>query len=375
MFWCNCEVVCLKFNSLQIDEFRGIKNLHLRDLQNVNLLLGDNDAGKTSVLEAISMFENLGELDSVIRNSRMRMYSSRVYLRDSYRPFESFVHLFPFGQEHKHLKISATIDGQCDYLEIDAELVRVLKTYTEKELKGYAGFFSKNENASVAEREVVALQGRLQTTSQTSNIEIDETYNYRIPVGISKRDSFPIEYMAPGDHLSGRSGNSIFKTSKKQELEIVTLLRLIDPEIEGFKLQPNDLTGGTNQVVEHRRYGDVPLYTYGDGVKKMFALASCVLFAKDGVLMIDEIETSLQASNLEKVFSWLLSACKLFNVQLFVTTHSLESVASLVSCAVVDTESELACFRLEKDEDGVYAKRFSEDELDSMVNGRGLDVR
>lgn len=362
----------MKFDSLDIEEFRGIKNLHLKGLQNVNLLLGDNDAGKTSVLEAISMFESPNEIDAIIRNSRVRIYAARMSIRDLYRPFESFVHLFPFGQEHKHIKISATIDNQYDYLEINGELVHVLKTFTERELRRSLSISTKNANIPISEREVVALQGTLQTASSENIIDIDETYDYRIPL---KHNHRPIEYLAPGDHLSGRSSPSIFKASKKQELQIVSLLQLIDPEIEGFKLQPNDLTGGTNQVIEHRRYGNVPLYTYGDGVKKMLTLASSVLFAKNGILMIDEIETSLQASNLKKVFSWLLSACKQFNVQLFVTTHSLESIATLVSCAVADTESELACFRLEKDADEVYAKRFSESELDAMVNGRGLDVR
>ena len=110
-------------------------------------------------------------------------------------------------------------------------------------------------------------------------------------------------------------------------------------------------------------------------MKKILSLAAGVLRAKSGILMVDEIETSLQASNLKHVFTWLLNACKLFDVQLFVTTHSLESVSTLASCAVADTESELTCYRLEKDWDGLFAKRFSESDLDSMVNGRGIDVR
>lgn len=365
----------MKFNSLEIEEFRGIKNLCLKKLENVNLLLGDNDAGKTSVLEAISMFENPGEIDSVIRNSRLRMSASRVGFRDAYRPFESLVHLFPFEQEHKHIKVSATIDGQYDFFEMNGELVRILKTFTERDLRRYSASSANRANESVSEREVVALQGSLQTANQKKNIEIDEIYEYRIPLGILKHNDRPIEYLSPSDHLSGRSGSSIFKISKEEELKMVTLLQLIDPEIEGFKLQPNDYTGGINQIVEHRCYGDIPLYTYGDGVKKIFALASSVLFAENGVLMIDEIETSLQASNLKKVFSWLLSACKIFNVQLFVTTHSLEAISSLVSCAVENIDCELACYRLEKNDNEVYAKRFSERELDSMVNGRGFDVR
>ncbi len=62
-------------------------------------------------------------------------------------------------------------------------------------------------------------------------------------------------------------------------------------------------------------------------------------------------------------------------MQLFVTTHSLEAISTLVSCTVEDTKSELACYRLEADGEKTFGNRFSVEELDSMVNGRGFDVR
>lgn len=39
--------------SLKINLFRGIENLEIEDLGAVNIIVGDNNAGKTSVLEAI----------------------------------------------------------------------------------------------------------------------------------------------------------------------------------------------------------------------------------------------------------------------------------------------------------------------------------
>ena len=181
--------------------------------------------------------------------------------------------------------------------------------------------------------------------------------------------------MAPGGHLSWNDSARLYQSTKQQEAEIVELLRFIDPEIEGFKLQPNPTTSSLNQTIEHRRFGNVPLYAYGDGMKKIFSLAAHLLDAKDGILLIDEIETSLQSSNLQHVFTWLLHACRQLHVQLFATTHSLEAVSALVSCAVEDTENELVCYRLEADNGHAFAKRFSENDLDSMVNGRGIDVR
>ena len=44
--------------------FRGIRNLTLRNLSTVNLLVGDNNCGKTSVLESMMLLTNLESMYS-----------------------------------------------------------------------------------------------------------------------------------------------------------------------------------------------------------------------------------------------------------------------------------------------------------------------
>lgn len=44
--------------SLQIETYRGIRNLEVENLGNVNVFVGDNNTGKTSVLEAIELMCN-----------------------------------------------------------------------------------------------------------------------------------------------------------------------------------------------------------------------------------------------------------------------------------------------------------------------------
>ena len=39
--------------SLKIDGYRGLRNFAVDDLADVNILLGDNNCGKTSVLEVL----------------------------------------------------------------------------------------------------------------------------------------------------------------------------------------------------------------------------------------------------------------------------------------------------------------------------------
>lgn len=364
----------MRMDYLEIEQFRGIQKLRLNKLGDINLLLGDNDAGKTSVLEAIKLFEMPRSIDAVVRNSRIRLMNAS-FSRDSYTQLESLLDFFPFDQEYKHIALGAGIGGEHYDLSIEGKLGEVMRPVSEAELRGGTVYGDKYRELEMSEREVLTFWGQLCFCDESIPFEIDEFFRYQLVRSRQSKVSWPIIYVAPGDHLYNQNVRSVFKMSKNQEREIVKLLQLIDPDIEGLKLQPNDMTGGTNQVIEHWRFGDIPLYTYGDGMKKILSLAANVRSARNGVLLIDEIETSLQASNLRRVFRWLLSACRNFNVQLFVTTHSLESISALIRCAAEDSDSELVCYRLEKDRDQVYAKRFSERDVDFLVNGRGIDVR
>ncbi len=361
----------MRLDYLEIEQFRGIRELKLERLGDVNLLLGDNDSGKTSVLEAVRMFEAPDNINVIIRNARERLLIRRMYMRESYTPVECLCNLFPFSQELKKISLRAGIDGIDQTLTISGELFHILRPVSAEEIRGYP-LPEKGKNVGLTEQEVLTFQGNIDYQGKIIPISVDEFSYSQLPF---VKPFQSIKYMAPGDHLSGRNNASIYRTSKKQELEIVELLKLIDPDIEGFKLEENEILGGRNQVIEHERFGNVPLYSYGDGMKKVLALASFVLNAKGGVLLIDEIETSLQASHLKRVFAWLLQACRQFEVQLFVTTHSLEAVSALAGCAVEDRECDLVCYRLEADGEKLFAKRFSENRLDSIVNGRGIDVR
>jgi predicted ATP-dependent endonuclease of OLD family len=46
------------FTELSITAFRGIKNLNIADLGDVNIIVGDNNSGKTSLLEAIQIISD-----------------------------------------------------------------------------------------------------------------------------------------------------------------------------------------------------------------------------------------------------------------------------------------------------------------------------
>ena len=56
----------MRLNNLNIKAFRGIRELELKDIQDVNLLLGGNDTGKTSVLEAILLLDHPSDINHIV---------------------------------------------------------------------------------------------------------------------------------------------------------------------------------------------------------------------------------------------------------------------------------------------------------------------
>ena len=66
-------------SELNIITYRGIRNLEIDDLDRVNILLGDNNSGKTSVLEAIQILCNPCEYNLLQVAKQRDKYRSSHY--------------------------------------------------------------------------------------------------------------------------------------------------------------------------------------------------------------------------------------------------------------------------------------------------------
>jgi AAA15 family ATPase/GTPase len=110
---------------------------------------------------------------------------------------------------------------------------------------------------------------------------------------------------------------------------------------------------------------------FGDGFKRTLVMVLSLLTITDGVLLIDEIETSIHISALSRVFSWLINTCNQRRIQLFVTTHSLEAVDAMLQSE--KSIENVVAFRLNSPRE--KPQRFSGDLLHRLRWERGLDVR
>jgi hypothetical protein len=75
----------------------------------------------------------------------------------------------------------------------------------------------------------------------------------------------------------------------------------------------------------------IPIGSLGDGTWRMLALAIALSRAKDGVLLVDEIDTGLHYTVMADMWRLISETAKALNVQVFATTHSYDCVHSLAT--------------------------------------------
>lgn len=76
--------MAILINSFSIHSFRGIHDLTVSGLNHVNLIVGDNNCGKTSVLEALLLLRSPADIANFIRIARLRdltHFRSNTYSR------------------------------------------------------------------------------------------------------------------------------------------------------------------------------------------------------------------------------------------------------------------------------------------------------
>jgi len=193
---------------------------------------------------------------------------------------------------------------------------------------------------------------------------------------VNLEDSIPIietKFISTIDHIMDNTFHNIIKKHEITQ-EVVNLLKIFDEDIINLKI----IQDGHRviQTIDHARLGSMPLSTYGDGIKKVIALANGIVGAKDGVLLVDEIETSIHEGIMKKVFSWLVEACKKFNVQLFLTTHSIEAVDKLLySNPRIIEEDMLRAITLVKKENQTVARILTGEKAMQVREDYDLELR
>jgi len=161
---------------------------------------------------------------------------------------------------------------------------------------------------------------------------------------------------------------------------VLRALNLIAPNVEdidlvsGTSVEPRTRDSERIPVVKLRGIEEfIALRSLGDGMIRMFTLALALVNARDGILLVDEIENGLHYSVQEKMWRLIMQIAREINAQVFATTHSKDCVDAF-STVTRSHPEEGVLIRLGQKNSEIVASIFDEEELEAVTD-QDIEVR
>jgi len=334
--------------SLHIQGFRCFRELTIERLGRVNLIVGKNNVGKTTLLDALRLHaaqedalyaleEMLERRSEILRSTKSTSPSERVV---------DWLRAFFHDPQVNEIQI-----GPCGEVE---ETLRLIK---ERQLGRVGAVTAKIGTISIDE---FALLGEALEPRPVSE------------------DVIPCQYI-PSTGLSAEESSRLWDSVVLTEYEETCLqaLRIIEPDIQRLALVDVPAAGGgverSPHVMRVSRPQPEPLSSLGEGMSRIFYIMLGMTNSRGGRLLIDEIENGLHHSILETLWRHILDVASKLDVQVFATTHSWGCIEAF-QAAARDHGEEGMLIRLDRREEETRAFLFDEEDL-AVVARQGIEVR
>ena len=188
-----------------------------------------------------------------------------------------------------------------------------------------------------------------------------------------------VVYISPSRHTEGSVYlNSVLNDPELYE-EMLGILRDYDEGIISINYaMANELNPGSGRgvfkILSRSCKKALPLNVYGDGMKKALLLMSAVMKAKNGVLLLDEFETAIHTSAMDRTFRWILRTCQKLNVQVFLTSHSREAIDKVLKCDP-ELQKDISVYTLYKDREQTLVRHLTGEQAVEAQDNMGLELR
>lgn len=354
----------LRVVRFEVEGFRALRRLTLPELGRVNLFVGENNVGKTSLLEAL------------------RIYLSRTPATE----------VLAITREHTPLQ-----PGLPTLLAENTPGPEVLRWAIDACLQLFTGQFEENPSGSA----------RIGTDfSSPLTIELSlpwlPAYSEAADLGLSFTSSTALlDFTRSGDTTSisvhqllsstpfprrtGETGVIRFPAAGLQSHDLAFMWRdaVAEGQADEAESAIREILPGFERffVINHFLYVKIrdvakpmPLESLGDGTNRVVGMALAFVRTRNGAVLIDEVENGLHHTVQADVWTALFSLAEKLNVQVFATTHSWEAVVAFASAAT-HSPAKGMLYRLQrKGAGGIYTERYTEAEV-ALAARHDIEVR
>lgn len=323
-------------NSIEINQFRGIRQLTISNFSKINLIVGDNNSGKTTFLEAVQLLFAKSQFSSV-----KNIIKQRTVLNVSESSFyTSFIKMFNVNQESELLDFdiyAVSNNGPIRFemrgreRTISGEEALQMSTMSLGQKAHY-----KKESTVVPETAKL-FSGSIISQSGKKPIEKDIHFTSLDNVSVGPVIKREVQYIPSFGHLRYDLLKNFVDNPEYKKLAISILKQFDDSIVDICYTKADD--GCFLESIITADGINMPFSVYGDGVKKILYILNKLFDATDSILLIDEIETGLHKKYYDRLFPVVFELAKKLNVQLFIATHSMEAIDAILSYGNYENDS------------------------------------
>ncbi len=350
----------IMFKSIKIKNLRAITELEVNNLGQVNLFVGQNNCGKTTVLE--SLFFLIGATNPRLLINANTFRGLTVVSKELWRTF--------FRNMYMSIKTPIEIYGELrESKEKQKLLIRPMKKTAPLTKPGVSDFVSIEVESGDSKPPFIpdGLELEYTSTQKPAEKTVSSVFikGNDIEIGGAKERDIRGIFINP---LTIYEWKERFAAAqrRKQVPEVVSFLKNIDPNISDLRLNEIGLlecdTGFPSLL---------PANLMGGGIAKFLAVALAMLDSRDGIVLIDEIEDGLHYTAQQHMWNAILQWARDLNVQVFVTTHSNESIKAFnnsVNTSLFESETKL--FRIERKDEKFRVVEYTKELLAESLESR-----
>jgi AAA15 family ATPase/GTPase len=384
-------------NSLSIKNFRSLEDFEVKKLGRVNLIVGKNNSGKSTVLEALRLYAGNAQrplLDAIAAEHDEKTTSVDSE-PDAPQPFQDLFTGRRFPENDDVSILIGETDVAADRLSIyHVHLTEIEEAVTD-ESTGETS--TRIRRRHIPKADLANFDGDVISALMISKGERVFSPIFLDPSSRPPRASLfdaggtipcsavPTQFISI-DELADGWDKVVFT---EHEDVIRQALRIITPEFENLTFVRNEdyrarnsLRNSFQRSARVKLAGvprPVPLNSLGDGMLRVLQLALKIFPAKGGFLLIDEFENGLHYGIQEKVWALLFEMAEKLGFQVFATTHSWDCIESFTKAAINRQDIDGVLFRVgrsvrESDKGRVIATVFDEEALYNITQAE-VEVR
>ncbi|MGH7140699.1 MAG: ATP-dependent nuclease [Pirellulales bacterium] len=350
----------IRLHSLSIKNFRGIREGQIDGFADVNVLVGRNNSGKTTLIEAITRAATTGGLQQDVfgRNVEQLWQQARSSL-----PITRAVR--PPNRQQQKASAALGIPNSAAQVG-DGESLLFYRQDRSREIDiavvlRSEGHSAKGEHLTY-KHTAEKLPGAPRAQAERTETSLDPHVKQMFCGGIT--------VFRPADAFNAAVEQNFWPallSDRRDRVLTKTLNEVFSLDAESFQRLPN-----SQFTVLFQDYS-LPLDVQGDGTRAAMRTLMTLSMLKGTLFMIEEPECHQHPGSLERFAGALCRLAKSQSVQIIVSTHSGECVRSFMQAANA-AESSAAVFHLSLDNGKQEARRLDPEAVETLTN-TGVDVR